>query len=741
MQQTVQKKTVQKKTAQISAIIEKRRPVVRRIEAVETHLKILSEALYALQAQCSAQIQKVDDADVCDRLSQINTSPLQSSIKAELQTLANLKRRFSRDTLNIGVIGRARQGKSRLLQSLSGLTTDEIPDGDRQHCTGVRSTIRHQPTTDTYGEVCFHSEQSFLSDVIAPYYKALGLGQRPLSLDAFARQPLPKLPKDRSAYAEPGAMYEHLKRYHNCFDQYAGLLGSPPKQISRGEIRAYVAQDTPDGQRIFFNYLAVRDVKITCLFPHEEVGQIALVDMPGLGDTGVGDEARLVQTLGQDVDVVLFVRMPKSSGDYWADVDVRLYDVARKALPMLPLELWSFLVLNRTSADSKNGDNWHNCEDLKESLAEKHIQVVQQMTTNCADDAEAEALLDSILQYMAENITQLDRQYASACQDSLSQLQRAIESELKKAQQAMGQASFQTNWFPMFETLFDELWSGLTTGLESLLKDLSEQRYQPDLDFKQQVDVALNACKEDTGLPTLKEIEIRRDCVKSYAIAYNQYLNEVRAYLSRHFLVVDEALKAGIAKIKAQVVNALVTQGQLGGLTNSRDAEFLDAMVQRMPDQLIPGKPSQVKFGFEILASFDLSYRGLIQHRIRKNLDDLTPDTTKLQLSDSPSASEVLSCLTTLQAEATYKCRTALNDLLDEPSQAAFAIVEEFTDRVLRAEDVKKEWRIFLAEMRSEVWCDQFGQLEERSKAHRHWLEVVENATAANQVKKLSFLD
>jgi len=38
---------------------------------------------------------------------------------------------FSRSTLNIGVIGRARQGKSRLLQSLTGLGTEEIPSGDR----------------------------------------------------------------------------------------------------------------------------------------------------------------------------------------------------------------------------------------------------------------------------------------------------------------------------------------------------------------------------------------------------------------------------------------------------------------------------------------------------------------------------------------------------------------------------------------------------------------------------------
>jgi len=735
-------KTIQRKTAQIAAIIKKRRPVVQRIEAVELHLERLSEALQALQVQCAAQLQSTEEAEICDRLHAINTSPLQSRITTELQALAKLKKRFARNTLNIGVIGRARQGKSRLLQSLSGLTTNEIPDGDGMHCTGVRSTICHQSTaSNAYGEVWFHSEQSFLKNVIAPYYKALSLGQSPHSLDAFAKQTLPSLPTDRTNFAEPGAMYEHLKRYHDCFDKYAHLIGASSKRISRDEIRKYVAQDTPDGQRIYFNYLAVQDVKINCLFPHEEVGQIALVDMPGLGDTGVGDEARLVNTLGQDVDVVVFVRMPKSLGDHWADVDVRLYDLARKALPMLPLELWSFLVLNHIGGDAQaSHNNRKSCDNLMATAKEKHIQVAQQMITNCASDDEAEVLLDSILQYMAENITQLDRQYASACQESLLQLQREVATELENARQALGQASFQTNWLPLFEVLFPELRKQLAHGLESLLKDLREQRYQPDFDFKRQVDIALHACKEDTGLPTQEEIERRRADLGGYPPAYYAYLNEVRADLSRHFLVVDEALKDGIRKVKSQVACVLIDQGQLGGLTEACDENFLNAIIQQIPDQLVPNKNSQIKFGFQILNSFELSYRGLIQHRIRKNLDNLTPDITQLQLSESPSASEVLSCLTSLQAEAVYQCRTALDDLLDEPSQAAFAIVEEFVDRVLRVKNIDAEWRIFFAEMRIQVWPEQFGQLEKRSRASRAWLETVENVTVVNQIEQFTFL-
>lgn len=732
----------QNRTARIASLIEQRQPLAHKIEVVERNLKSLASTLHHLEEHRNQLLWRIDDPNVSGRLQEIDCSTLQRSIETQLLALSQLRVRFSRDTLNIGVIGRARQGKSRLLQSLTGLTSAEIPDGDRQHCTGVRSTIHHNANVETYGEVWFHSERSFLDEVIAPYYEKLRLGSKPITLEAFARNPLPQVPAGIPGYAEPGAMYQHLKRYHDNLDKYRHLLvSSSPRRITKEEIREYVAQDTSDGQRVFFNYLAVQEVKITCKFPNEEVGQIALVDMPGLGDTGIGDEERLVKTLGQEVDAVLFVRMPKSSGDYWADVDVRLYDIAHDALVDLPINLWSFLILNRTDVNSKNGDNWNNCKDLAESISEKHINVVEYVIANCANTQEANGVLDWILNYMAHNIVALDRKYASSCQERLVRLQSTVSTELDKAHQALNQAARRDNWFTSFVQLFAQLWNDLTSGLEGLLKELREQHDAQDMNFKQQVDAALQACRDDTGIPSEEQIEARRAGVGGVPNAYYQYLNEVRSHLSQHFLLLDEGLKRGIDRVKAQVAEVLVNQGRLGGLTEVRDAEFLKVIAELLPDELIPGQPSKLKLGFQILATFDLSYRGLIQHRIRLHLDDLTPDETSLQLSPSPSAQEVLNCLNALHSEAVYRCGTALDDLLAEPSQAAFAIVEEFLDRILRAEGVKTEWRIFLEEVRSEVWPAEFNLLDERTQTRQKWLELVERATVANQLNIMKFLD
>ena len=225
--------------------------------------------------------------------------------------------------------------------------------------------------------------------------------------------------------------------------------------------------------------------------------------------------------------------------------------------------------------------------------------------------------------------------------------------------------------------------------------------------FKEQVDATLKLCREDTSIPTLDQIEKRRNSVGSYARAYSEYLDDIRTNLSQHFLKMDIGLKRSIESAKSRVTEVLVEEGHLGGLTKVRGAEFLNLILEQVPENL-----SSLKLGFHILSGFELSYRGLIQHRIRKHLDGLTPNLT-VRLRQNPSAQDVLITLEELHSETTYKCETALQDLLSEPSKAAFAIVEEFVDRVLRAKGVKRDWKKFSSKYRADIWPDEFEQLNE----------------------------
>ena len=51
--------------------------------------------------------------------------------------------RLRRDSINIGVAGKARQGKSQILQMLTGLGDKQIPTGDGGFCTASRSIVKN----------------------------------------------------------------------------------------------------------------------------------------------------------------------------------------------------------------------------------------------------------------------------------------------------------------------------------------------------------------------------------------------------------------------------------------------------------------------------------------------------------------------------------------------------------------------------------------------------------------------
>lgn len=720
------------RTNDIQSIINQREPLAKNVQQAEDNLHKLSQLWHQLEETKDQLLEKIEDETIKGKLNEINFNTYTKEIETQIEVLTKLQIRFKRKTLNIGVVGRARQGKSRLLQSITGLSASEIPDGDHQHCTGVRSTIHHNPHVETYGEVWFYSERTFLDEVITPYYKELNLGTKPLTIQEFANNSLPSLPEIQGA--ENRAKYEHLKRYHSNFSSYSELLKiNSPLHITKNQIREYVSQDDMAGNRNFYNYLAVKEVKIVCSFPNAEIGKITVVDMPGLGDTGIGDEERLIKTLGEDVDFILFVKMPKSSGDYWADVDVKLYDKASSALIDLPLNLWSFMVLNETAEGSKHGNNYHNCQGLIESIDQSHIKVTRCLIANCANPEEVNnKILEPTLDYLASNINNLDQQYASACQDQLRQLKSGIAKELEKARNVFEKVDSYSDYSneSLYSKLFKKFWSDITNELiDDLLGELEQERdYQND-DIREQIAVIFKACREDKAIfPNLEQIK-RLKIEKSYSLpaAYHIYLDQIRTQLSLRFLDLGDGLKKSINKVKSKVVNVLVNKLKLGSITTEHDVGFLKEIVTLIPENL-----QSLKSGFEILANFELSYRGLFQHRIRQQLDQLMPLYAP-PITNSNTEQDVLDSLEDLYFETLYKCEEGLKEFSKEPSQASFSIVEEFVDRILRAKDVDEEWRDFLRPFRGEIWSEHFQILGDNSRMKQEWNQLIEQSSNLNQ--------
>jgi len=251
-------------------------------------------------------------------------------------------------------------------------------------------------------------------------------------------------------------------------------------------------------------------------------------------------------------------------------------------------------------------------------------------------------------------------------------------------------------------------------------------------------------------VPDQEEIEKLNKRYEGYRTAYEKSLQSIRTQLSIRFLALETSLNRSLEEIKSQVVEALADQGLGGLVARSQDEPVAASKFLKAVAELIPEKQQKIKFGFQLLANFDLVYRGLIQHRVRKHLDVLTPNKTKykfepkffdelLRKGQSPTE-RIVSNLNQAYAEAVNNCEKELRGLLREPSQAGFAIVEEFVDRVIRAKGVENEWRDFLWRERSKVWADAFRRMETLQELQKSARDLAERAKATNNANELSEL-
>ncbi len=727
------------RTTQINTILARRRPLAEQIERVQSHLRSMAALLTTFDHLRGEIIQR--RPDLTDALNTIDVATLRTGIDSELTSLAKLKQRFARPTLNIGVIGRARQGKSLLLQSLSGLTATEIPTGNLLHCTGVCSVIQNDPIPPSHAEITCYSEQEFLAEIIAPYYDLLGLGAPPLTIAGFEMQHLPMnadRPFDPDIVQQYGRAnliekYRHLYRYQEHLNEYRRLLEPPhTRPIPVSEFRRYVAQYSDTGQPTY-NYMAVRAARITCAFPHSDLGAIAVIDMPGLGDTGIGNQERLIETLGDLVDFVLFVKKPAPGGDFLGDVDVQLYDTARRALP-LPIAQWSMLVLNQVSPPSGLGDNTELCQKIQAELPAS-LQFVDSMIVDCANPTDVRHdILDRVLAYLLEHIRELDQQYADACRQSLLVLHQHIHAELERASQALSVALPRGGTSAVFRERFDALWQELTRALETHVRDLHTRRDTESTLLEHAIAESIWTSKSINLLPTLEQIQDRRDLEGSYTIAYHQFLHDARTRLTSRLSNLDPALDAFVDEVRNELADLLKTHGRLGQVVAADGAAFFAEMARRIPEDA-----PELRRAFAQIATFQLSYRGFLHHRVRKHLDKLTPDLPNSQLKDITSASDVQEHLELFYGETVARVEQALHGLLTSPNEAAFAVIEEFIDQILRTPHIARTWEGFYDEVKLEVWPEIFGDLTDSQRIQEEWHTVVKRVQQANQPERFQF--
>jgi hypothetical protein len=720
------------RSEKITQILARRAGHSKSLEVLDAHLASVTTALARLDDSRLELLERLAE-EARDRLFDIGQDirELDESLKQQRADISKLVARLNRPTLNVGMVGRARMGKSRFLQSLTGLTAQEIPDGRTGFCTGVASLIQHAAGQETRAAVYLHDEGSFLGEVIEPYFKDLGLGNPPASARVFAERPLPALTSD-----EPRAKsaYLHLAAYHRHFGAYGDLLRHPsPIDIAAQEIRSYVAQDNREGTQEHHAFRAVRSVDIRTCFPAPDVGGLAVVDLPGLGDTNLGDPRILLAALQDDIDVVLFVREPAARGDDIQDFDIDLYTLASDALPEIPLRLRAFLVINHRRSDDQ--DNHENALRYQAKVADSPIQVVDSVIVDCSRPQEVADAFEPMLDYLLAHADELDGLLLAQSRRQTREIKARLGWLIEQAGQLAVLAQPSSIWFQEFQHLFNGAFDRLTISLERMVGRLESLRDAPDEAFGTAVAEVIRKAAADDAIPSEAEIATRIARVGARANAFGELLTESRAHLSRHFLDLDDVLRTRVMEMQDAVAQMLSEEGELRALSQLIGRDFLLAIADRVPPVSERSRgESEIRFGLTMLADFELAYRGFIQHRIRPCLDGMHPDHPEIPVAEGiwPTVSpRMMRDVLTLTYEAALgECDKALQRILAEPNGALFAIVEEFRDRVRRSADSRDQWQAFYMHVRAEVWAGPLGALAERSGQFRPWNQGLDQLRA-----------
>lgn len=738
-------------TVKIENILSKRRQQAKGVEDTIKNWKAFKAELGKIeQKKDELKVKFSDYYPPNSELESINFSSFTKQIDKELDKLDSLQKRLSRRTLNIGVIGRMRQGKSRLLQSLTGLDDNEIPTSDGGVCTKVLSRICHVNSSDkSKFLVHFHSIES-LRENIYEYYSYLNIpvDQMIFPDDFESNKGFPGLHPDKKDNISARNQYGELRRiYYEKYPEYKSRLGSRSIPIEKQEIKKYIT-------KIDSEYIAVKELEISCKFPFEEVENIGVIDLPGLGESII-DTKVLIKTLKEDIDFVLFVRKPNPDGDEWDEYDIDVYQTTRDALAGFPIEQCSFMILNH---NNEQKDNLKNCQYFEKNIDLKEINVSRTVIANCSKHNEVkESILIPVLDNLLNQNINLSKIYLESQNQNLKELYEQIRKYSEKAQKALEGYSNQKQL--EFHQWFEErFWQELNSKFNEENDKLNKKRKESDESFDKKVQEIIESLKDSDKDKSKEVIKRFYHSHNSYKIAYYLSIKELETDLIKKFSLLEEALRESEKELQITVINLLSKTGNLQKLSHQEGIEFFEEIEKQLPlsasdikkalEQIKTPKTAST-YENEIIKWIQIPLNKLhpdehldpisSEQVNNKQVDKDSSDNTQSGSTDISNLSEekeeasildkIHEEIEKLRSEIIEDCKKELEKRLSYPNEEAYTKFHTFFTRAFQGSSCQRQWRSFceMTEIQKKLW-EGAKKNEENQKIENDWKRTVAEA-------------
>lgn len=393
--------------------------------------------------------------------------------------LERLHERFGRNKVQIAFIGRARQGKSTFLQSITGLSDSTIPSSAGSDCTGAISIIENYTTSKGHdyfeARIEYYTEDEFVVAVnqkLAELFPAKGIR-------IYATDDIPRLSEREEFHnipIEQGKVKNFLDVYIKQYNTYKSLLGSADETLRDEErVAEYVAKykkcrknasvvkeyrknyevveysgvELGDYVNVrFCKYVAVKTLHIKKTFRNADAGDIVLVDTIGLGnhDTEKEDKKRMYEVLKHDSDAAVYVYKPNEDGTSQAPSEQisTLEELAVNLAGYSP-EKWIVGVINkksrRNSAKSAEGyaEYLTHLNGQQEQIANQKKCIAWCGVVDGADESDVnDKLVVPLLRTIIENIDDIDNSFMKRAYEMGSEIYRRYYALCKRVETVVG---------------------------------------------------------------------------------------------------------------------------------------------------------------------------------------------------------------------------------------------------------------------------------------------------------------
>lgn len=671
--------------------------------------------------------------DFEDNIEEATPQKAIEKVTSAIAELESLEKRFDRETINISVVGLARQGKSRLLQTICNVDNAIIPADSGSDCTGAKSAICNEDC-NTYANVRFFSESEMLNN-IQKYLDGLNYPLHLGNINQIKSLRLDDIEK-KAVTAKQSSYFDRLKDYVEHFEEYASYFGQE-KKVEKSDIRKYVAQYLEDGTKVYA-YLSVKEVEIHTPYAYQDVGKIMLVDTIGLGDTAIGLRDKMIDTLINDSDAAILLRRPDDCGDGIREGDNELYDDLTAKMQGRDLKKWLFYVLNTFGNNKKASDQMY--ENLSKKMGKTfHVSFLKQI--DCANVESVRCdLVEPLLQTLTDNLSEIDNGLLRHLNDKLEAAFIEVFALNDKLTKLANDDMLQTiEGGELFDTLYDGLKENLSASFKKL-NDLYVDRNMVNPELEGSICDVLKGIRKK--LPSKEYIVAclqQGDIIEGPDTVYDIQANELRTKIRAEF---DNVCNNSIVKledgIRNQIVELFYNTGLLrnvpllSSLPEPTLGWFESLRTEKAKDRL------KVKEAFGEVLDYRLHIEGLLQYKVHCALDWLTPKNTKSapegklvrlsdeikEMCDEDRASVILETLAGTLPTIANELHNSISELLVIPNNSFNVLIQKIRDRLFYNKVGIQDLKNFYRANCTAIWQDEFSSISKKNEASKALIDI-----------------